>query len=95
MGLKFRFKFKLMIPEIGIHALAEGSRLTVPAPRRVQIFCRSGSANTQMRMKINSLSHFDSCDPTLLIEVVNIHSHTHVSPHYSGADAIINTGTHQ
>ena len=41
VGLKFGFKFELMIPEIGSHALAEGSRLTVPAPRRVQIFCRS------------------------------------------------------
>ena len=36
--LKFVFKFKLMIPEIGGHALAEGSRLSVPAPRKVQIF---------------------------------------------------------
>ena len=41
VGLKFGFKFELMIPEIGSHALAEGSRLTVPAPRRIQIFCRS------------------------------------------------------
>ena len=41
VGLKFGFKFELMIPEISSHALAEGSRLTVPAPRRVQIFCRS------------------------------------------------------
>ena len=37
-GLKFVFKFRLVIPEIGGHALAEGSRLSVPAPRRVQIF---------------------------------------------------------
>ena len=37
-GLKFVFKFKLIIPEIGVHALAEGSRLSVSAPRRVEIF---------------------------------------------------------
>ena len=37
-GLKFVFKFKSMIPEIGGHALAEESQLSVPAPRRVQIF---------------------------------------------------------
>ena len=36
--LKFVFKFKLMIHEIGGHTLAEGSRISVPAPRRVQIF---------------------------------------------------------
>ena len=37
-GVKFVFKFESMIPEIAGHALAEGSRLSVPAPRRVQIF---------------------------------------------------------
>ena len=37
-GLKFVFKFKSMIPEIGGHLPAEGSGLSVPAPRRVQIF---------------------------------------------------------
>ena len=37
-GLKFVCKFELIIPEIGGHMLAEGSRLSVPAPRRVQIF---------------------------------------------------------
>ena len=36
--LKFVFKFKLMIPKIGGHALAEGFRLSFPAPRRVKIF---------------------------------------------------------
>ena len=36
--LKFVFNFKSMIPVIGGHTLAEGSRLSVPAPRRVQIF---------------------------------------------------------
>ena len=46
-GLKFVFKFKLMIPEIGGHMLAEESRLSVPAPRRIQIFfqvCSSAPA---------------------------------------------------
>ena len=38
VGIKFVFKFKLIIPEIGGNTLAEGSRLSVPAPRRVQIF---------------------------------------------------------
>ena len=37
-GLKFVFMFKLIILEIGGHMLAEGSHLSVPAPRRVQIF---------------------------------------------------------
>ena len=39
-GLKFVFKFKLVIPEIGRHVLAEseGSQLSFPAPRRVYIF---------------------------------------------------------
>ena len=37
-GLKYVFKFKSMIPEIGGHLPAEGSGLSVPAPRRVQIF---------------------------------------------------------
>ena len=32
------FMFKLIILEIGGHMLAEGSHLSVPAPRRVQIF---------------------------------------------------------
>ena len=38
VGVKFVFKFESIIPEIEGHALAEGSRLSVPAPRRVQIF---------------------------------------------------------
>ena len=42
VGLKFGLKFKLIIPEIGTHTLAEGSGLTVPTPRRVQTFCKSG-----------------------------------------------------
>ena len=33
-GLEFFFKFKSIIPEIGGHALAEGSRLSVPAARK-------------------------------------------------------------
>ena len=37
-GLKFVLEFELMIPEIGGHALTEGSWLSVPAPRRAQIF---------------------------------------------------------
>ena len=37
-GLKFVFKVELIIPEIWGHVLAEGSQLSVPAPRRVQIF---------------------------------------------------------
>ena len=37
-GLKFVFKFELIILKIGGHVLAEGSWLSVPAPRRVQIF---------------------------------------------------------
>ena len=37
-GLKFVFKFRLMIHEIGGHALTEGFRLSVPDPSRVQIF---------------------------------------------------------
>ena len=42
-GLKLVFKFELIIPEIGGHTLAEGSwlRLSVPAPRSVQLFSRS------------------------------------------------------
>ena len=31
-GVKFVFKFESMIPEIEGHALAKGSRLSVPAP---------------------------------------------------------------
>ena len=37
-GAKLLFKFESMIPEIEGYARAEGSRLSVPAPRRVQIF---------------------------------------------------------
>ena len=37
-GAKFLFKFESIIPEIEGHVLAEGSGLSVPAPRRVQIF---------------------------------------------------------
>ena len=49
-GLKFVFKFKIIIPKIGGHMLAEGSRLSVPAPRRIQIFfqaCLQLSQNDQ------------------------------------------------
>ena len=43
MGVGSRSWLQVQIndPEIGSHAHAEGSRLTVPAPRRIQIFCRS------------------------------------------------------
>jgi len=37
-GLEFFFKFKSIIPEIGGHALAEGSRLSVPAARKGSVF---------------------------------------------------------
>ena len=44
VGSKIWLQVQINDPEIGSHAHAEGSRLTVPAPRRIQIFCRSGDA---------------------------------------------------
>ena len=41
VGSKIWLQVQINDPEIGSHALAEGSQLTVPAPRRIQIFCRS------------------------------------------------------
>ena len=47
-GLIFVFKLKLFIPEIGGYALAEGSHLSVPAPRRAQIFFQVWTPHTKI-----------------------------------------------